>query len=198
MAATEDDEGQHGKARNNNISQDRATTSNKVLPAPLMDGGQGEMQNSDSVLEDGDDNGGAVGDGDDVKDGDARTADNNHDKEATDNKPSNLIVGILLPTKATRGRIHPSNRPRQTNGVHLRASETTPTPQPGDTLSVNGFQTHACGKDNGLTMRVPCRDQIAYPAGVQNLEGLDPPILEATGDLVRGADTNKLCLQNKR
>ncbi len=73
MAATEDDEGQHGKARNNNISQEIATTSNEVLPAPLMDGGQGEMQNSDSVLKDGDDNGGAVGDGDDVEDEDART-----------------------------------------------------------------------------------------------------------------------------
>jgi hypothetical protein len=47
-------------------------------------------------------------------------------------------------------------------------------------------------------MQVPCRDQIAYPAGVKNLEGLDPPIIEATGDLVRGADTDKLRLQNKR
>jgi hypothetical protein len=46
-------------------------------------------------------------------------------------------------------------------------------------------------------MRVTCRDQIAYPAGVHNFEGLDPPILDATGDLVRGADTDKLCLQNK-
>ncbi len=70
-----------------------------------MDGGQGEMQNSDSVLEDGDDDGGAVGDRDDVKDGDARTADNNDNKEATDDKPSNSIVGILLPIKATRGCI---------------------------------------------------------------------------------------------
>ena len=84
MAATEDDEGQHGKARNNNISRDIATTSNKVLPAPLMDGGQGETQNSDSVLEDGDDNRGAVGDGDDVEDGDATDDDVDDDgKDAT-------------------------------------------------------------------------------------------------------------------
>ncbi len=114
MAATEDNEGQHGKARNNNISQEIATTSNKVLPAPLMDGGQGEMQNIDSVLEDRDNDRGAVGDGDDVEDGDARTADNNDNKEATDNEPSNLIIGILLPTKATRGP-HPSKRSAPTN-----------------------------------------------------------------------------------
>ncbi len=119
MAATEDNEGQHRKACNNNISQEIATTSNKVLPAPLIDGDQGETQNSDSVLKDGDNNGGTVGDGDDVEDGDARTADNDDNKEATDDKPSNLIVGILLPTKAIRGHIHPSDRPQRTNGVHL-------------------------------------------------------------------------------
>ncbi len=39
---------------------------------------------------------------------------------------------------------------------------------------------------------------VTCPGDMLAVEGLQPPILESTDDLVTGADTNKLQIQNKR
>jgi hypothetical protein len=39
---------------------------------------------------------------------------------------------------------------------------------------------------------------MTSPGGTEPLKGLQPPVLEATGWLVTGADTDKLRLQNKQ
>jgi hypothetical protein len=73
-------------------------------------------------------------------------------------------------------------------------------PQIGDTLLVNVVPTPPMGMVNeqARNRQVKWRNLVTCPGDMLAVEGLQPPILESTGDLVMGADTNKLQIQNKR
>ncbi len=117
--------------------------------------------------------------------------------------------GAIHPTHQI-GRVHPSDTSLSTNCVHLHPSEATPkpkgsTPPPGESMMVNEVNMLVNGSSPLL---VYCIRAVAHEQrvgevnpGVQlapnPLEGLHPPVLAATGNLVMGLETDKLQLQNR-
>jgi hypothetical protein len=137
--AMEDDEWQKG-ADNiiSNPAPEISTSSNAVLPVPLLGSGQGKRENIQLVAGEQEDGGGVGTEKWRDWDGEAGDGDNGT-TEIMGDEQRNSISGALPPTNS-RDCIRPSDTSPKINGAHLRASEMTP-PQNGDTLLVNGVPT---------------------------------------------------------
>jgi hypothetical protein len=110
----------------------------------------------------------------------------------------NSFAGALHPNNS-RESIRSSDTHPNFNGDHLRASELTPPPH-GEIQTVNGVSNPPRGvrTDRVGIKQVRWQDPIALTLNWHStLEGLQSPILEPSGHLVTGANTNSLRIQNK-
>jgi hypothetical protein len=199
-AATKDDEWQHGADTNHSKhAPDITSSSNEVLPEPLLDGGQGKRGNIDLMSSERADKFGVGATKQNDWEGNRDNGDNGTTEIMGDEQP-NLFAGALHPTNS-RESIRSSNTHPQINGAHLRASKLTPPPN-GAIMTVNRVPNPPLGVSNDRvgTRRVRWRDPIALTLnGHTKFEGLQPPLLvESSGDLATGANTNSLWIQNKR
>jgi hypothetical protein len=205
-AATADDDWQQGKGTSITPTPDNSTLASNRLLRPLLDGRQGKTasthQNFEVYL--------ATGWDTDKSKGDGSSGPYNDGKGGALDKAKAIRDGATHPIHQ-RDQIHPSNTSLSINCVCLHPSEATPipkdsTPPPGESLTVSNVNVLVNGNSPSL---VPGVHAAAHPWRVggcnpvvqlasKSLEGLQPPILAATGNLVTGADTNKLRLQNKR
>ena len=96
--------------------------------------------------------------------------------------------------------IHTSDTSLQPNGAQLHPSESNTPPPLGGKLLVNWAS-------NGSPTTPPSNSKSNQPGWVEkpgalmsepSIKGLQPPILQATGCLVKGVETYKLQLQNKQ
>jgi hypothetical protein len=134
-AATADDDWQHGADTNHSKAVLEIPSScNKVLPEPLLDGGQGKRGRIGLMVSEQAD-GVGVGETkqsdwtDDTEDGDDGTM------EIMGEEQLNLFAGALHANNS-RESIRSSDTHPNFNGDHLRASELTPPPH-GEIQTVN-------------------------------------------------------------
>jgi hypothetical protein len=172
------------------------------LPPPLLDGGQGKISSTTGV-----------------DSGERETEDRLQTTMASDGDRVDKVRTRDEDMTAIRDRIRSSDTSRTLNCVDLPRSETTPTPSSvvpplgekmtvihGDT-TVNGVHPPLERSSARARKGVQWRDPIHCSADnatttthgrSATLDGIQPPILFATGHLVTGAETDKLRLQNKR
>lgn len=172
------------------------------LPPPLLDGGQGKISSTMGV------------DG-----GEHETDDGLQTTVASDGDQADEVRTRGEDMTAIRDCIRSSDTSRTINHVDLPRSETTPTPSSvvpplGEKMTVIHADTTVNGVHPPLEQSsararkgVRWRDPIHCNADdatttthgrSATLDGIQPPILLATGHLVTGAETDKLWLQNKR
>jgi hypothetical protein len=205
-AATVDDNWQQGKGTSITPTHDNSTLACNRLPHPLLAGRQGKTAPAHQHFEDGH----ATGwDTDKSNGGGSSRPDNNREGAAHD-KAKAIRNGAVHPIHQ-RDCIHSSGTALTMNCVCLHPSEATPipkssTPPPGESLMVNRVNLLVNG--NSLSpvygvdaaahgQRVGWRNPSVQLAP-KSLEGLHPPVLAATGNLVTGLETDKLQLQNRQ
>jgi hypothetical protein len=205
-AATADDDWQQGTGTQTTPDHATSTLASDTVPHSLLDGGQGKINSAHQLLEYDQ----AQDQGTDGSDSDGTSKPGkNRERVASETAmaPGN---GAIHPTHQ-RGRIHPSDTSLSNNCVHLHPSEGTPklkgsTPPPGESMTVNEVNMSVNGSSPlpVYCLRVAAHEQRVggVNPGVQlapnPLEGLHPPVLAATGNLVTGLETDKLRLQNRR
>jgi hypothetical protein len=140
-AATEDNERQQKLGASTNSTTENLTSTNEILPQPLLDCGQGKNNPHNNKCEIFPAMGlGPEGDGSDIgsgldkglngvaSNGDVESMEINDDKTPrVIDGVDNLITGALHPIN-NWDCIHPSDTSLQTNGVQLRSNESTPPP----------------------------------------------------------------------
>ena len=205
-ASSRDDEQQLGAGGSNTQINLIGPSNNDEIPHPLLDCGQGKNLS---------DEGGvgfdvAVGVvGIDVASGkgEYRTSDGEEDatgKDSAEDIPQAIADGNY----PFAGAPHPINKP-----LRLRTCESIPPPPHGATPPSSGSKSvrfatpppYGAIPPSSGTMTVnrksgsqPPPNSIVAPHAIHALEGLQPPILEQTGGLLTGAETDKLRLQNRR
>ena len=215
-AASQDDEPQQGAGATNTPIWQTVTSSNDEVPHPLMDYGQGKFEN------DGGDKVPATGqESDDGSKDVASEEEEGRDGssiDVEDNATGNKIA-ITEDNYPIAGAPHIINK-----SVRLRKCESTPPPHGatpssggskpaqfappppyGATPPLSGLKSvrfaspppYGATPPSGESNSVRPRKCESIPPQ-QSLEGLQPPILEQTGGLLTGAETDKLRLQNKR
>ncbi len=215
-ASSQDDEQQQGVGESNTPKNQNGPSSNNEIPHLLMDCGQGKNNNENNDPATGRMSN-EVGVGVDVPGGvgvdvaigkvGERTSKGEDDATGNDSAKDvpKVIAGINYPIA---GAPHTINKP-----LRLRTCESIPppphgaTPPSGVSKSVR-FATPppygAIPPSSGI-MTVnrksgsqPPPHGVVAPHATQALEGLQPPILEQTGGLLTGAETDKPRLQNRR
>jgi hypothetical protein len=170
------------------------------LTKPLLDGGQGENKES-GVMEDEriDGVGADKTKGSDRKNT-AKEEGGNGTTENISDKHCKLIAGALHPNKPTESIRAKDTHPK-INGDNLRASEITPPPHGERTQTVNKVATPPRGKEAARVETTRTQwwelNNLTINETLIN-KGLQPPILKPSGQLVVGANTNSLRIQNKQ
>jgi hypothetical protein len=182
-AATKDDEWQTGAENNlSNPVPDIPSSINAVLPAPLLDGGQGKRTKVKLTKKEWADGGGMGAEKRSDWNGETGN-DSNATMEILDDEQPNLFAGALHPTNS-RVRIRPSDTPPpQLNGTHLCSSEMTPPPN-GDATSVSGLPTTPFGMGSNMVGngRENWQERIVITGDTPSAcEGLQPHVLESMG-----------------
>jgi hypothetical protein len=192
------------KALGHKVPQTMQPASNMV-PHLLLDSGQGKTTSAHQLLEDGQATNWSM----DGSNGDGTSKPGNNGEGAASEKATATGDGAVHPTHQ-RDCIQPSNTSLSTNCVHLHPSEATPkpkgsTPSPGESMTVNEVNMLVNGSS---PLPVNCARAAAHEQrvgglnpGIQlapnPLEGLHPPVLATTGNLITGSETDKLQLQNR-